>query len=414
MEFSRTLKYKHILAIAIGGTISSTYFLGNGYLLHEMGPFAFLAFIFGGLIAHLTMSCMAELAGNEVPTHHSFLAYSKDHISPDYSCAVGWCYWLNWVLYTPTECIAAGILSHLFIPQVPVHIWATLFAIGITFVNLRHVRLMGRVSFWLTFIHFSLFISFAVLAIYIFFASLAPSSTFIGTRNLLGPEGMFPNGLVVFFVNMIIMILNYQGTEIIGLAASEAENPKIDISRAMKRISLIVTGLYVTPMFLLALIYPWQSANISSSVFAEALKSYGFISFAKIFSIFIIAGALSCANSALYAATRTLHALSDFRMSPQFFGKLNPSGVPARGVLFSFLLIWLIIAITYFAPSEKVYLNLMGLSGCTGSIAWISICWAQIRFRKSRSSSAPIRAKCPAFPTFRCLLSGRKSVFFCS
>jgi len=48
VPFQRVMKPYHVAALAVGGTVSSVYFLGNGYLLSQIGPFAFLAFAFGG------------------------------------------------------------------------------------------------------------------------------------------------------------------------------------------------------------------------------------------------------------------------------------------------------------------------------------------------------------------------------
>jgi AAT family amino acid transporter len=400
-RFNQALKPRHILAVAIGGTISSTYFLGNGYLLNQLGPLAFLAFIFGGLITYLTMNCMAELAGNENPSHHSFVGYAKEFISSSFACGVGWSYWTNWVIYIPTECISGGILMHVFFPQVPVYAWATLFGFLITYVNVCHVRIFANASFWLTFTHIALFALFCFMAVMIFFGWIGTGEhEVIGLRYIVGKEGLLPNGIAVFFVNMVIMLLNFQGTEIIGLSASEAHHPSENIPHAMREISLTITFLYVMPILLLALIFPWQKANISGSVFAEALADHGFLTIAKIFTFLIVAGVLSCANSGLYAANRAMHALAAHGMSPKYLEKLNSQGIPLRTTLFTFGVIWLILFIAYFFPSHKVYANFLALSGFTGSIAWISICWSQYRYRKAllKKDAKALRFKIAGFP----------------
>ena len=85
----RGLKTRHISLIALGGIIGSSYFLGTGYLLNQVGPCACLAYILGGLISYLTLACLAELAVSS-PSQGSFVHAAAMHISPSWACGVGW------------------------------------------------------------------------------------------------------------------------------------------------------------------------------------------------------------------------------------------------------------------------------------------------------------------------------------
>ncbi len=389
--FQRAMKKYHVAALAIGGTISSVYFLGNGYLLKQVGPFAFLAFIFGGLISYLTMSCLAELAANEELTHHSFLSFAKKYISPTFSCGVGWAYWVDWVIIISAECLAGGILMHSFVPQISPYRWAMLFGLFVTYINLRHVRIFSITAFWLTLIYLVLFFGFTILAIWIFF----DSEPFIGVQYLLS-EGAFPNGISIFFLTMVVLLLNFQGTELVGLSASEAHEPSEKLPRTMKEISLIISGLYIVPIFLLALIYPWNQASLEGSVFATALKSYGFKGIAHFFTFLIVAGSLSCANSGLYAAVRALHALSTMHMAPRFLTELSKRGTPQRATFATFLALWIVLFFIDYFPSDQIYVLFLAFSGFAGSMLWISICWSQLRSRKHRVE--PIRHKMLGYP----------------
>ena len=116
------LKSRHVSFIALGGIIGSSYFLGTGYVLNQVGPSAFLAYALGGLITYLTMACLAELASH-IKTHGSFVSYAHQLISPSFACGVGWSYWINWIVYVPSECIAAGIIIHNYFPEIPIYGW---------------------------------------------------------------------------------------------------------------------------------------------------------------------------------------------------------------------------------------------------------------------------------------------------
>lgn len=394
IPFQRVMKKYHVAALAIGGTVSSVYFLGNGYLLKEIGPFAFLAFFFGGLISYLTMSCFAELAANEPLTHHSFINFAKRYISPTLACGLGWAYWFDWVIIIAAECLAGGILMHSFLPQLSAYLWAIIFGLIVTYVNVRHVKIFTITAFWLTFTHIALFVSFSVLALLIFFGWIG-SGEFIGTRYLL-EDGMFPNGISVFFLTILILLLNFQGTELIGLSASEAFEPGEKLPKTMKEISFIISGLYILPIFLLALIFPSNEASLDGSVFASALERYGLIAFAKIFTFLIVAGSLSCANSGLFAAVRAIHALSTMQMAPQFLRELSQHGTPRRATWLTFAGLWIMLFLIHHFPSHEIYIMLLAFSGFAGSIVWISICLSQLIARKNLSE--PISFKMPGYP----------------
>jgi amino acid transporter, AAT family len=158
-SYKKGLKNRHIHLIALGGIIGSSYFLGTGYIINQVGPSAFLAYALGGLITFLTMACFSELIV-AVPKHGSFISYSKMYISSSWACGVGWSYWISWIVYVPSECIAAGILMGHFAPTIPVYLWSILFGFVITFINLLHVKAFGEMEFWLVCFSYSHFFWF--------------------------------------------------------------------------------------------------------------------------------------------------------------------------------------------------------------------------------------------------------------
>ncbi len=397
-QLQRGLKERHISLIALGGIIGSSYFLGTGYLLKEVGPAAFIAYALGGLISYLTLACLAELAVSS-PAQGSFVNSAEKYISPAWACGVGWSYWFNWVIYIPSECIAGGIIMQNFVPGVPIYIWALFFAVIITFSNIINVKAFGELEFWLSLIKIALLIGFSVLAALIFFGWIGSLHAPIGTRYLLGDGGLLPNGLGLLFINMVILMSNFQGSEIIGLTASEAENPEKAIPAALNKVTFRIIGIYVIPTFMLALILPWRDGGLEQSAFSVALSKYGLNHVAHLFSFLIITGALSSANSGVYATVRTLLALCQKGMGPKALTKINRNGVPTYATYATLLAVWSLLIIACFFISPKLYALLLATSGFTGSICWISICWAQLRFRKeAKNLGIKLAYKVPFFP----------------
>ena len=380
--FQRGLKSRHVQLIALGGIIGSCYFLGTGAVIDQVGPAVFLAYMFGGLIVYLTMLCMGELAV-AIPISGSFVTYAADFISPAFACGTGWSYWINWIAYIPAECVAGGIIMQMF-TGVNGYIWALCFGLLVTFINTARVSMFGEVEFWLAIIKIFALLGFVVLAVLIFFGVIHGSQPagLVGGKYLVGEGGLFPKGGFALLTAMVLLLVNYQGSEIIGLAAGEAQDPSKMIPQAIRNVIFRILCLYIIPVFCLVLIFPWQKAGLSNSVFADALNMYGLKWAGAVISFVTLTAALSCANSGFYGTVRSLHALARDGMAPYPLSKLNKNAVPQNAVIVTLIGIWLLLLAGYFFGESTIYIALLLVSGFTGTMCWIALCWAQINFRK--------------------------------
>lgn len=381
-EFRRALKGRHVQLIALGGIIGSGYFLGTGVVIHQVGPSVFLAYLLGGLIIYLTMLCMGELAV-AIPIAGSFINYTADFISPTLACGVGWSYWISWVAYIPAECLAGGIIMQYF-TGVNGFVWAIVFGFLITYANLAKVGTFGEIEFWLAIIKISALFGFISLSVLIFFGLIHGHhpDQIIGGRFIFHHGGIFPNGGMAFLTAMVLLLVNYQGSEIIGLAAGESVDPGRMIPLAIRNVTFRILFIYIIPVFCLVLIFPWEKANISNSVFAEALNFYGLKWAGTVTSFVTLTATLSCSNSGVYGIVRSLHALARNGMAPRILTKLNHNAVPQNAGIVTLIAIWFLLLISHFYAQSTLYIALLLVSGFTGAIAWISLCWSQINFRR--------------------------------
>lgn len=398
-KMNRGLKNRHLQLISLGGVIGSGYFLGTGYVLEKAGPAAILAYLLGGVIVLCVMLCLAELAV-EKPVSGSFVTYAKEHISPTWACGVGWAYWTTWVAYVPSEMIAAGIIMNNFIPEVSQLWWAVFFGLLVTILNLFHVDKFGESEFWLSLIKIVALAAFSIVAGLICLGLIGDQG-YIGTKVLLGSGGFAPNGYWSIVLTMVIILVNFQGTEIIGLAAGECEKPEKSIPIAVRNVTWRIIALYIIPISLLISILPWDKAGLDESVFAAAVTQYGLSGFGAFFAFVILTAAISCSNSGLYGAARALHALARMDMAPSALGHINKNGMPSRSILVSICACWAVILLYSFDPNSALYTYLLAVSGFTGAIAWISICWSEYRSRKRKiaeGTEGALRYKTPFFP----------------
>ena len=398
-KMNRGLKNRHLQLISLGGVIGSGYFLGTGYVLEKAGPAAILAYLLGGIIVLCVMLCLAELAV-EKPVSGSFVTYAREHISPTWACGVGWAYWTTWVAYVPSEMIAAGIIMNNFIPEVSQLWWAVFFGLLVTILNLFHVDKFGESEFWLSLIKIIALAAFSIVAGLICLGLIGDQG-YIGTKVLLGRGGFAPNGYWSIVLTMVIILVNFQGTEIIGLAAGECEKPEKSIPIAVRNVTWRIIALYIIPISLLISILPWDKAGLDESVFAAAVTQYGLSGFGAFFAFVILTAAISCSNSGLYGAARALHALARMDMAPSALGHINKNGMPSRSILVSICACWAVILLYSFDPNSALYTYLLAVSGFTGAIAWISICWSEYRSRERKiaeGTEGALRYKTPFFP----------------
>ena len=379
-KMNRGLKNRHLQLISLGGVIGSGYFLGTGYVLEKAGPAAILAYLLGGVIVLCVMLCLAELAV-EKPVSGSFVTYAREHISPTWACGVGWAYWTTWVAYVPSEMIAAGIIMNNFIPEVSQLWWAVFFGLLVTILNLFHVDKFGESEFWLSLIKIIALAAFSIVAGLICLGLIGDQG-YIGTKVLLGSGGFAPNGYWSIVLTMVIILVNFQGTEIIGLAAGECEKPEKSIPIAVRNVTWRIIALYIIPISLLISILPWDKAGLDESVFAAAVTQYGLSGFGAFFAFVILTAAISCSYSGLYGAARALHARARMDMAPSTLGHINKNGMPSRSILVSICACWAVILLYSFDPDSALYTYLLAVSGVTGAIALISICWSEFRSRK--------------------------------
>lgn len=380
--YKRGLKDRHVQLIALGGIIGSGYFLGTGAVIHDVGPSVFIAYILGGLIIYLTMLCMGELAV-AIPISGSFITYTAEFISPSIACGVGWSYWISWIAYIPAECIAGGIIMEHF-TGVDGYVWAVCFGLLITYINIAKVGTFGEIEFWLALIKILALLGFVILALLIFFGLIhgPQPAGIIGGRFIFDQGGLFPNGGMALLTAMVLLLVNYQGSEIIGLAAGESVNPARMIPRAIRNVTFRILFIYIIPVFCLVLIFPWHKAGLDNSVFSDALNFYGLNWAGAVTSFVTLTATLSCSNSGVYGIVRSLNALARNGMAPHRLSKLNRNAVPQNAGIVTMIAIWILLATGYFFGQSMLYIALLLVSGFAGAIAWISLCWAQINFRK--------------------------------
>lgn len=319
------------------------------------------------------------------------------------SVGMGWSFWFNWVCYVPSEAVAvSNVLQSLTGNHSAVAYVA--FAVGalaaLTIINLCAVDVFAKIEAGLAITKVCVIIGFIIIAFGIWVGlwgnpeGAAMSMVDDGFKaaginfdaNTPFMTNLFPNGFAIVLTCMVVVLVTFQGTEIVGLAAAESQNPDESVPAACKSVTYRIVGLYLVPILLVILIYPTALAKDTTPVFADIMNAYGLNVFGYIMSAVVLIAAFSCANTGFYGTVRCMYGLSVEGLAPKFLSKLNKSANPKNAVLFTLLFMWIVLLIGLISELtgflSSLYTNLLSMSGFTGTLAWVGIIASQKRFRK--------------------------------
>ncbi len=215
----------------------------------------------------------------------------------------------------------------------------------------------------------------------------------VGDRGYLGATywrdpGPFKNGFSGFTSVFVIAAASFGGTELVGLAAAESQDPRKAIPLATRQVFLRITFFYIVNLFILSLILPStdlrlahaSGANSRASPFVLAIEDAGVKVLPSIFNTVIAISVISVANSSTFGSTRAMQAMAERGMAPKFLAYVDKAGRPLWCVVIqlSFGLLGYIGA----TPQGLTVFNwLLAISGLSYCFVWGSCCLAHIRFR---------------------------------
>ncbi|MDQ0879398.1 amino acid permease [Peribacillus sp. V2I11] len=382
-QLKRSMKSRHLFMISLGGVIGTGLFLSSGYTISQAGPGGtILAYLVGGLIMYLVMLCLGELTV-AMPVTGSFQTYATKYIGPATGFTIGLMYWLTWVVTVGSEFTASGLLMQRWFPHTSVWMWSAVFAILIFLLNSFSVKIFAETEFWFSGIKIITIILFIVLggSAMLGFIPMDDRASAPMLSNFTVDGGLFPNGLLPIFMAMISVNFAFSGTELIGIAAGESENPEKDVPRSIRNVIWRTMFFFVGAIFVLSGLISWKEAGVIESPFVMVFDNIGIPYAADIMNFVIITALLSVANSGLYASTRMLWSLSNEKMISSFFGKVTSNGVPLNALSVSMAVACLSLLSSVFAP-DTVYVVLVAISGFAVVVVWIGIVLSQYMFRK--------------------------------
>lgn len=391
-QLRRSLKARHMYMIAIGGSIGTGLFVASGATVANAGPGgALLAYALIGFMVFLLMQSLGEMA-TYIPLAGSFGEYARRFVSPSFGFAIGWNYWYNWAITVAAELAAAALVMKYWAPNTPGWIWSAIFLAILFGLNALSARAYGEGEFWFALIKVAVVIFFLILGVLMIFGILGGPSPGFSNWTLSNGEQSAPfvNGAAGVLGVFMIAGFSFQGTELVAVAAGEAEDPDRNVPKAIRTVFIRILLFYIGAIAVIGFLIPFTDPrlldsaedNIAVAPFTLVFDNAGVLAAAAIMNAVILTSILSAGNSGLYASTRMLYALAESGQAPKLFSKLNSRGVPIPALIAT-TAIGALCFISSLIGDGAAYTWLINASGLAGFITWMGIAWCHYKFRRA-------------------------------
>lgn len=394
----RSLSMRHLTMIAIGGSIGTGLFVASGATVSEAGPGgALVAYALVGFMVWLVMQSLGEMAAY-LPVAGSFQEYGSRFVSPSFGFAIGWNYWFNWAITLAAELVAAALVMKFWFPDTPAVVWSALFLLLVFGLNALSTKAFGESEFWFASIKVITVLVFLALGLAMILGILGDDSP--GFANWVTEDAPFVNGGLGVLAVVIAAGYSFQGTELVGVAAGEAEDPERTLPRAIRTIFWRILLFYIGAIAVIGFLIPYTDPrlldasedNISVSPFTLVFDNAGIAIAAGVMNAVILTSVLSAGNSGLYASTRMLYSMAHEGLAPKFFGKLSGHRVPMRALVVT-ASVGMVGFITSLIGEGTAYVFLLTISALAGFITWIGIAYCHVKFRAAlKAQGIPLSA----------------------
>ncbi|KAJ5183191.1 hypothetical protein N7492_000807 [Penicillium capsulatum] len=402
-ELKRKLKSRHLQMIAIGGTIGTGLFIGSGTAIASGGPVgALIAYIFVGTIVYSVMTALGEIA-TYIPVPGSFTTYAARLIDPSLGFSMGWIYWFSWASTFALELTATGLIIQFWDQTIPIAIFIAIFWVVIIVINMMPVGFYGEIEFWFSSIKIITVIGFMIFAICM--NAGVGKDGYIGFKYWVDPGPFVPNSdihtsdslakFVGFWSVLIQAGFSYQGTELVGIAAGETENPRKTVPSAIRKTFFRIVFFFILTIFFIGIVVRSDNKGLvasegdgananngNASPFVIAARLAGVKVLPDIINAVLLTVVLSAANSNVYSGSRILIGLAQEGCAPRVFKRTTKGGVPYVAVAFT-ALFGLLGFLNVSNSGAEVFTWLLQISGVAGFITWSSLNACHLAFQRA-------------------------------
>jgi putrescine importer len=287
------------------------------------------------------------------PSAGSTYTYVQQTFTPQIGFLAGWAMVLDYFLIPLESVIYASLTANRLVPEVPYLVWAILFTVGITAINVLGVELLAQANTVMIAVMVFIAVVFIVFAIR-FVASHYGAPALISPVGILPPHGFSIDPILR---GASIAALSYIGFDAISTLAEDSVNPEKDIGFSTVIACLIQTVICVVTVYFAAL--AWNDFHsfpmVDTAILDIGHRIGGQAMFLLITVVLLVAG-VSSALTGQAGSSRLLFAMGRDGVLPRkLFGHLHPRfGTPTRAIyIMSAATLVFIIAAKILLPHES-------------------------------------------------------------
>ena len=403
LELKRSLTGGQMQMIALGGTIGVGLFMGSTSTIQWTGPSVLLAYAFVGILLYLVMRALGEMIFIN-PSTGSFADYASNYIHPLAGYLTKWSNVFQYIVVGISEVVAVSTYLNYWWPHLPGWISGVVVIATLTLANLASAKAYGTMEFYFAMIKVITIIIMIVLGLMVIFLGLGNNWHAVGLSNLWAHGGFFTGGVKGFIFALSIVVGSYQGIEVLGITAGEAEHPKHAIIASVRSIVWRILIFYIGAIFVIVTIYPWNQLEAVGSPFVETFAKVGISGAAGIINFVVLTAAMSGANSGIYSSSRMLFKLSRDGQTTKSLSKISTHQVPyvsilaiSGGILLGLILNTIFTA--YSKSTADLFVLVYSSSVLPGMVPWFVILVSELRFRAANKNLMETHPfKMPLYP----------------
>lgn len=379
--------------IALGGAIGTGLFFGAAKSIQITGPSILLSYVIGGIVMYIIMRALGEMVVHE-PNSGAFSYYAQKYVGDYLGFLSGWYAWLEYTIVCMLEITAVTFFLDMWFPSFPHWIIVAVILSIFFLINIMNVGLFGEFEFWFAGIKVVTIIAMIIFAIYLMIANpIIHTSSLVNISQSFNHQ-FFAHGMQGFLFSMVLVVFSFGGTQFVGIAAADADNPQKSVPRAISGVIFRIVIFYIGTLAVIICLYPWNKLSSDISPFVDVFQKIGIQSAAMVMNIVAITAALSAFNSCLYAAARMLSNLANQKSAPSFLAGNNSKGIPYKAVIATCIIISIAVVLNYLFPDTAI-MYLIAIATTSIIVTWSTILICHLFFRKQIKDC---EYKLPLFP----------------
>lgn len=353
------------------------------------------------------MIALGEMS-TKFPTKKGFAGHATRCVDPALGFATALIYLCKYLIVSPNQLVAGSLMIRYW-SDLNGAVWVTILGALVFAINLLGIKWFGEVEFWLSLFKITVLTGLIILGLIIDLGGV-PGQDRIGFRywkkaafksyKIPGKKGQF-----LGFVNALVLaLLAFMGSELLGMTVGEAKNPRKTIPSAVKKTFFRIAFFFVFGTFVVGLV-----ADSTSPLLASGSGSHGgssaspWVVAIKLANIKVLPGiingcllvyTISAAVSDQYISSRTLYGMAMDGHAPACFKYCTSRGVPITAFAFTgaFMGLAYLVAADSALTIFNYFVNTVTLFG---GLSWIAILGSHIGFMRGHKAQGIPRSALP-------------------